>query len=162
MKKTRRFVALLLAAVLALALFTACGAAGQPQPTIGEEYEKWFVADLKEYLEPDETIQKVECPQMRAALAKLDKDLKFKAQDGCYHKGKEYWMILSNPIALDVSGESTVEAVALTPDNMKKYGAERFAASMHWGQDIKIKYDIATRVIDGKTYAAVYFHIEHQ
>lgn len=40
MKKTRRFVALLLAAVLALALFTACGAA---QLTIGEEYEKWFV-----------------------------------------------------------------------------------------------------------------------
>ena len=31
MKKTRRFVALLLAAVLALALFTACGAAEQPQ-----------------------------------------------------------------------------------------------------------------------------------
>lgn len=37
MKKTRRFVALLLTAVLALALFTACCAA---QPTIGEEYEK--------------------------------------------------------------------------------------------------------------------------
>ena len=33
MKKTRRFVALLLAAVLALAFFTACGAA---QPTIGQ------------------------------------------------------------------------------------------------------------------------------
>ncbi len=43
MKKTRRFVALLLAAVLALALFTACGAA---QPTIGEQYEKWFVEQL--------------------------------------------------------------------------------------------------------------------
>lgn len=43
MKKTRRFVALLLAAVLALAFFTACGAA---QPTIGEQYEKWFVEQL--------------------------------------------------------------------------------------------------------------------
>ena len=31
MKKTRRFVAFLLAEVLALALFTACGAAEQPQ-----------------------------------------------------------------------------------------------------------------------------------
>jgi ABC-type sugar transport system substrate-binding protein len=36
MKKTRRFVALLLAAVLALALFTACGAAEQPQSAIGK------------------------------------------------------------------------------------------------------------------------------
>lgn len=163
MKKTRRFVALLLAAVLALALFTACGAAGQPQPTIGEEYEKWFVADLKEYLEPDETIQKVECPQMRAALAKLDKDLEFKAQDGRYKNGfKESWMILSDPIVWKVPAEGIAKAVALSPENIKKYGAETMIASMHWGQDCKIKYDIATRVIDGKTYAAVYFHIEHQ
>ena len=42
MKKTRRFVALLLAAVLALALFTACGAAEQPQSAIGKVYEDWF------------------------------------------------------------------------------------------------------------------------
>ena len=47
MKKTRRFVALLLAAVLALALFTACGAA---QPTIDEQYEKWFVEQIKSNL----------------------------------------------------------------------------------------------------------------
>ena len=39
MKKTRRFVALLLAAVLALALFTACGAAEQPQSAIGKVYD---------------------------------------------------------------------------------------------------------------------------
>ena len=155
MKKTRRFVALLLAAVLALALFTACGAA---QPTIGEQYEKWFVEQLNGYLRPDdEPIQKVECPEMRAALAKLGKDGKFKAKEGCYHKGKEYWMILSDPIALDVPGESDVEAVALTPENMTKYGAERLVVSMLWGN--AIKYDIATRVIDGKTYAAVYLHI---
>lgn len=43
MKKTRRFVALLLAAVLALAWFTACGAAEQPQSAIGKVYEDWFV-----------------------------------------------------------------------------------------------------------------------
>ena len=40
MKKTRRFVALLLAAVLALALFTACGAAEQPQSAIGKVYQQ--------------------------------------------------------------------------------------------------------------------------
>lgn len=46
MKKTRRFVALLLAAVLALALFTACGAAEQPQSAIGKVYEDWFVEQI--------------------------------------------------------------------------------------------------------------------
>ena len=159
MKKTRRFVALLLAAVLALALFTACGAAGQPQPTIGEEYEKWFVADLKEYLEPDETIQKVECPEMRAALAKLDKDLEFKAKDGRYKNGfKESWMILSDPIVWKVPDEGIAKAVALSPENIKKYGAN------YYFRDSELyrinEYDIVTRVIDGKTYAAVYVHLE--
>lgn len=46
MKKTRRFVALLLAAVLALALFTACGTAEQPQSAIGKVYEDWFVEQI--------------------------------------------------------------------------------------------------------------------
>lgn len=55
MKKTRRFVALLLAAVLALALFTACGAA---QPTIGEQYEKWFVEQLNSNLPEGKTVKK--------------------------------------------------------------------------------------------------------
>ena len=165
MKKTRRFVALLLAAVLALALFTACGAAEQPQPqpTIGAEYEKWFVEDLKSYLEPDETIQKVECPEMRAALEKMGKDGKFKAKDGRYQNGlKESWMILSDPIVWKVPAEGIAKAVPLSPENIKKYGAESMIASMHWGQNSKYKYDIATRVIDGKTYAAVYFYIEKQ
>ena len=48
MKKTRRFVALLLAAVLALALFTACGAAEQPQSAIGKVYEDWFESKIKQ------------------------------------------------------------------------------------------------------------------
>lgn len=75
MKKTRRFVALLLAAVLALALFTACGAAGQPQPTIGEKYEKWFVEQLNSKQLEGKTVQKVDVKhsEMMAALEKLAK-----------------------------------------------------------------------------------------
>lgn len=56
MKKTRRFVALLLAAVLALAFFTACGAA---QPTIGEQYEKWFVEQLNSKRPEDKPCKKL-------------------------------------------------------------------------------------------------------
>ena len=161
MKKTRRFVALLLAAVLALALFTACGAAGQPQPTIGEQYEKWFVEKLNLYFLP-EPVKKVDVKhsEMMAALAKIDKDGKFTARDGYYKDGRDYWLIISDPRAWDtnVSKDSTVEAVALTPENLTKYGPGYFILSE---QLYRIKeYDIATRVMDGKTYVAVYLCLE--
>ena len=161
MKKTRRFVALLLAAVLALALFTACGAAEQPQPTIGKVYEDWFVEKLNLYFLP-EPVKKVDVKhsEMMAALAKIDKDGKFTARDGYYKDGRDYWLIISDPRAWDtnVSKDSTVEAVALTPENLTKYGPGYFILS----KDLyRIdEYDIVTRVIDGKTYAAVYAHFE--
>ena len=161
MKKTRRFVALLLAAVLALALFTACGAAEQPQPTIGKVYEDWFVEKLNLYFLP-EPVKKVDVKhsEMMAALAKIDKDGKFTARDGYYKDGRDYWLIISDPRAWDtnVSKDSTVEAVALTPENMTQYGSNSFITEK---QLYRInEYDIATRVIDGKTYAAVYLHLE--
>lgn len=123
MKKTRRFVALLLAAVLALALFTACGAAEQPQSAIGKVYEDWFVEQINSK-RPGKPVQKVDVKhsEMGTALAKISEDGKFKARDGGDHEANGcgfgeswYWMILSDPIALNVSGESTVEAVKLTP-----------------------------------------------
>ena len=164
MKKTRRFVALLLAAVLALALFTACGAAEQPQLTIGEQYEKWFVEQLNSNLPEGKTVQKVdvEHSKMMAALAKIDKDGKFIAGDGC-DTGKDgigewYWVILSDPRVLGVSGDKTTNAVELTSENLTKYGPNYLTKKSYLN---KIReYDIATRVMDGKTYAAVYVHLE--
>lgn len=164
MKKTRRFVALLLAAVLALALFTACGAA---QPTIGEQYEKWFVEQLNSKRPEGKTVQKVNVKhsEMRAALEKIDKDGKFTAGDGGDHEtngcgfGESwYWMILSDPIALNVSGESTVEAVKLTLENLTQYGPAYFVDKKQLSRIDE--YDIVTRVMDDKTYVAVYLHLE--
>lgn len=160
MKKTRRFVALLLAAVLALALFTACGAA---QPTIGEEYEKWFVEQLNSKLPEGKTVQKVDVKhsEMMAALAKIDKDGKFTAGDG-WDEGEQgigpwYWIILSDPHAW-IPGVSEAKAVALTPENLTQYGPTYLTKE---GYLNKIReYDIATRVMDGKTYVAVYLHLE--
>ena len=164
MKKTRRFVALLLAAVLALALFTACGAA---QPTIGEQYEKWFVEQLNSKRPADKPVQKVDIKRsdMRTALAKISEDGKFTAGDGWYEKdygSKEssYWLIISDPRAWSsaVPDDSTVDAIELTPENMTKYGPSYFVLEE---QLYRIKeYDIATRVMDGKTYVAVYLHLE--
>lgn len=145
MKKTRRFVALLLAAVLALALFTACGAAEQPQSAIGK-------VDVKH-------------SEMRTALAKISEDGKFTAGDGGDHEtngcgfGESwYWMILSDPIALNVSGESTVEAVKLTLENLTQYGPAYFVDKKQLSRIDE--YDIVTRVMDDKTYVAVYLHLE--
>ena len=162
MKKTRRFVALLLAAVLVLALFTACSAA---QPTIGEEYEKWFVEQLNSKLPEGKTVQKVNVKhsEMVAALAKIGKDGKFTARDGWdeevngTEKESNYWLIISDPRAWDY-GVSETKAVALTPENMTKYGPVYFITAR---QLYRIKeYDIATRVMGGKTYVAVYLCLE--
>ena len=163
MKKTRRFVALLLAAVLALALFTACGAA---QPTIGKEYEKWFVEQVNSNLPKGKTVKKVNVKhsEMMAALAKISEDGKFTARDGWDEdlhgvEGNWYWLILSDPRAWDAaSANETIDAAALTQENMTKYGPVYFIQEKYLKQ-IK-EYDIATRVIGDKTYAAVYLCLE--
>lgn len=162
MKKTRRFVALLLAAVLALALFTACGAA---QPTIGEQYEKWFVEQLNSKRPEDKPVQKVDVKRsdMMAALAKIGEDGKFTAGDGwgVDENGSEeswYWLILSDPIALGAWPNKTVDAAALTPENLTQYGPVYLIKEEHLYRIDE--YDIVTRVIDGKTYAAMYIHLE--
>lgn len=161
MKKTRRFVALLLAAVLALALFTACGAA---QLTIGEEYEKWFVEQLNSKRPADKPVQKVDVKhsEMRTALAKISEDGKFKARDGGDHEANGcgfgeswYWMILSGR---DASADKTVDAVVLTPENLTQYGPAYFVDKKQLSRIDE--YDIVTRVMDDKTYVAVYLHLE--
>lgn len=161
MKKTRRFVALLLAAVLALALFTACGAA---QLTIGEEYEKWFVEQLNSKRPADKPVQKVDVKHsdMMVALAKISEDGKFKARDGGNHEANGcgfgeswYWMILSGR---DASADKTVDAVVLTPENLTQYGPAYFVDKKQLSRIDE--YDIVTRVMDDKTYVAVYLHLE--
>lgn len=164
MKKTRRFVALLLAAVLALALFTVCGAAEQPQSAIGKVYEDWFVEQINSKRPADKPVQKVDVKhsEMRTALAKISEDGKFKARDGRDHEANGYgfgeswyWMILSGR---DTSADKTVDAVVLTLENLTQYGPVYFIDEQ---QLYRIdEYDIVTRVMDDKTYVAVYLHLE--
>ena len=163
MKKTRRFVALLLAAVLALALFTACGAAEQPQSAIGKVYEDWFVEQINSK-RPGKPVQKVDVKhsEMGTALAKISEDGKFKARDGRDHEANGsgfgeswYWMILSDR---DASADKTVDAVVLTPENLTQYGPAYFVDKKQLSRIDE--YDIVTRVMDDKTYVAVYLHLE--
>lgn len=164
MKKTRRFVALLLAAVLALALFTACGAAEQPQSAIGKVYEDWFVEQINSKRPADKPVQKVDVKHsdMMVALAKISEDGKFKARDGRDHEANGYgfgeswyWMILSDR---DASADKTVDAVVLTPENLTQYGPAYFVDKKQLSRIDE--YDIVTRVMDDKTYVAVYVHLE--
>ena len=110
-------------------------------------------------------MQKVDVkrPEMRAALAKIGKDGKFTAGDGRDvddHGSEEswYWLILSDPSAWSVWPNKTVDAVALTPENLMKYGPIYLIKEEHLYRINE--YDIVTRVIDGKTYAAMYIHLE--
>lgn len=164
MKKTRRFVALLLAAVLALALFTACGAAEQPQSAIGKVYEDWFVEQINSKRPADKPVQKVDVKHsdMMVALAKISEDGKFKARDGRDHEANGYgfgeswyWMILSDR---DASADKTVDAVVLTLENLTQYGPAYFVDKKQLSRIDE--YDIVTRVMDDKTYVAVYLHLE--
>lgn len=106
MKKTRRFVALLLAAVLALAWFTACGAAEQPQSAIGKVYEDWFVEQINSK-RPGKPVQKVDVKhsEMMTALAKISEDGKFTAGDGRDHEangcGFGGELVLDDPLRPD-------------------------------------------------------------
>ena len=101
------------------------------------------------------------------ALAKIGENGTFTAGDGwdeyCGAGEHWYWMILSDPKAWDdevVPQDSIVDAVALTPENMTKYGPVYFIQGAYL---YRIKeYDIATRVMDGKTYVAVYLHIKSE
>lgn len=164
MKKTRRFVALLLAAVLALALFTACGAAEQPQSAIGKVYEDWFVEQINSKRPADKPVQKVDVKHsdMMVALAKISEDGKFTAGDGGDHEANGcgfgeswYWMILSGR---DASADKTVDAVVLTLENLTQYGPAYFVDKKQLSRIDE--YDIVTRVMDDKTYVAVYLHLE--
>lgn len=129
-------------------------------------YEDWFVEQINSK-RPGKPVQKVDVKhsEMRTALAKISEDGKFKARDGRDHEANGYgfgeswyWMILSDPIALNVSGESTVEAVKLTLENLTQYGPVYFIDEQ---QLYRIdEYDIVTHVMDDKTYVAVYLHLE--
>ncbi len=144
-----------------MALFTACGAA---QLTIGEEYEKWFVEQLNSKRPADKPVQKVDVKHsdMMVALAKISEDGKFKARDGGDHEANGcgfgeswYWMILSGR---DASADKTVDAVVLTPENLTQYGPAYFVDKKQLSRIDE--YDIVTRVMDDKTYVAVYLHLE--
>ena len=96
-------------------------------------------------------------------VAKISEDGKFTAQDGYYEeqsgteKEGHFWLIISDPRAWNY-GVSEAKAVALTPENLTKYGPDYLIKeeNLH-----RIKaYDIATRVMDGKTYVAVYLCLE--
>lgn len=123
----------------------------------------WFVEQINSK-RPGKPVQKVDVKHsdMMVALAKISEDGKFKARDGRDHEANGYgfgeswyWMILSGR---DASADKTVDAVVLTPENLTQYGPVYFIDEQ---QLYRIdEYDIVTRVMDDKTYVAVYLHLE--
>lgn len=65
---------------------------------------------------------------------------------------------MDDPLRRDASADKTVDAVVLTPENLTQYGPVYFIDEQ---QLYRIdEYDIVTRVMDDKTYVAVYVHLE--
>lgn len=64
-------------------------------------------------------------------------------------------MILSGR---DASADKTVDAVVLTLENLTQYGPAYFVDKKQLSRIDE--YDIVTRVMDDKTYVAVYLHLE--
>ena len=170
MKMFKRFAAALLAGVMVLAMLTACGGgSGSGASTIGEEFENKYIATLNtlrgenaEILENDTDLHN----KALAQLAKINEDGTIAATDVTISTGtpsadgKSVTVLVvavflkkGQPVdgmyqAREIDAEAMGE---ITTDNADK----NTVATM---QALK-KVGIATKVINGKTYAAQAFEM---
>ncbi len=162
MKMFKRFAAALLAGVMVLAMLTACGGAGAS--TIGEEFENKYIATLNtlrgedaEKLENDTDMRN----KALAQLAKIKEDGTIAATDAYTSittsnaDGKPVTVVFISVATKGQPVNGVVQAEEITAaflDRITTDGAnEDTVASM---RAVK-KIGIATKVINGKTYAAV-------
>ena len=168
MKMFKRFAAALLAGVMVLAMLTACG--GGSGSTIGEEFENKFIATLNtlrgedaEELKNDTVLH----DRALAQLAKINEDGTIVVTDAYTSittpnaDGKSVTVVTIN-VLTDNKGEvvdGVCQAKEITPDSLGEItteGAGKDAAEVL--QAVK-KIGIATKVINGKTYAAIAIEI---
>ena len=162
MKMFKRFAAALLAGVMVLAMLTACG--GGSGSTIGEEFENKFIATLNtlrgedaEELKNDTVLH----DRALAQLAKINEDGTIVVTDAYTSittpnaDGKSVTVVAINVATKGDPVNGVVQAEEITAASLDKIttdGAnENTVATM---RAVK-KIGIATKVINGKTYAAI-------
>ena len=167
MKMFKRFAAALLAGVMVLAMLTACGGgSGSGASTIGEEFENKYIAAINtlrgekaEKLENDTDLRN----KALAQLAKINQDGTIAPTDastitGTLSDDKKFVTAVTINVLTDNKGEvvdGVCQAKEITPDSLGEITAEGAGKDVVEAAQAVKRIGIATKVINGKTYAAI-------
>ena len=169
MKMFKRFAAALLAGVMVLAMLTACGGgSGSGTSTIGEEFENKYIAAINTLrgenagnLENDTDLRN----KALAQLAKIKEDGTIAAPDANTSivtpsaDGKSVTVVM---ISVGTKGEpdkDVCQAKEITAESLDEITPDSAGADVVEALRALKKIGIATKVINGKTYAAIAMEI---
>ena len=169
MKMFKRFAAALLAGVMVLAMLTACGGgSGSGTSTIGEEFENKYIAAINTLrgenagnLENDTDLRN----KALAQLAKIKEDGTIAATDANTSivtpsaDGKSVTAVV---ISVGTKGEpdkGVCQAKEITAESLDEITPDSAGADVVEALRALKKIGIATKVINGKTYAAIAMEI---
>ena len=171
MKMFKRFAAALLAGVMVLAMLTACGGgSGSGTSTIGEEFENKYIAAINtlrgekaEKLENDTDLR----DKALAQLAKIKENGTIAPTDvntttgTPSADGKSVTVVTIN-VLTDNKGEvvdGVCQAKEITAESLDEITTDSAGADVVEALRALKKIGIATKVINGKTYAAIALEI---
>ena len=169
MKMFKRFAAALLAGVMVLAMLTACGGgSGSGTSTIGEKFENKYIAAINTLrgenagnLENDTDLRN----KALAQLAKIKEDGTIAATDANTSivtpsaDGKSVTAVV---ISVGTKGEpdkGVCQAKEITAESLDEITPDSAGADVVEALRALKKIGIATKVINGKTYAAIAMEI---
>ena len=171
MKMFKRFAVALLAGVMVLAMLTACGGgSGSGTSTIGEEFENKYIAAINtlrgekaEKLENDTDLRN----KALAQLAKINEDGTIAPTDastttGTLSDDKKFVTVVTINVLTDNKGEvvdGVCQAKEITAESLGEITTEGAGEDAVETMRALKKIGIATKVINGKTYAAIALEI---
>lgn len=164
MKMFKRFAAALLAGVMVLAMLTACGGgAGSGASTIGEKFENKYIAAINtlrgenaEKLENDTDLRNKALAQLQkikddGTIAAIDANTSIVTPNA---DGKSVTAVV---ISVGTKGEpdkGVCQAKEITAESLDEITTDSAGADVVEALRALKKIGIATKVINGKTYAA--------
>ena len=166
MKMFKRFAAALLAGVMVLAMLTACGGgAGSGASTIGEKFENKYIAAINtlrgenaEKLENDTDLRNKALAQLQkikddGTIAAIDANTSIVTPNA---DGKSVTAVV---ISVGTKGEpddkGVCQAKEITAESLDEITTDSAGADVVEALRALKKIGIATKVINGKTYAAI-------
>ena len=169
MKMFKRFAAALLAGVMVLAMLTACGGgSGSGTSTIGEEFENKYIAAINvlrgenaEKLENDTDLRN----RALAQLAKINEDGTIAYNDANTSTvtldadGKPATVIMISVGTEGKPDKGVCQAKEITPESLGEITKGDATPDVVKAVQAVKRVGIATKVINGKTYAAIAIEI---